>query len=331
MEVLALIEGVTEKNLKPAYLIHGPEGFLVHRALEKIKQVVLAGPMGKFNLHELKGNDTSGDKIVQTASQIPMMAAKCLVIVADAHKLSPDSCKTVDAYLSDPSPSTCLVLVADNFDARRGMTKTAKKNGWLVDAPLLKEAGIVPFLKWSAKGRGVKISDRALTMISAAVGPDCGALDDAVERLGLYVGKGSTVEDSDVEEVITSVRQHSVFELVDAVGQGRSDRALSLLEGLLKHREEPIAVNAMLARHIRQLLKVRIHLHRGTDEREFASLVGAPPFMVKKLIAQARGFRGAVLEQALLRLSRADFEMKSAKRSSSLILEETVVDLCPPR
>jgi hypothetical protein len=53
--------------------------------------------------------------------------------------------------------------------------------------------------------------------------------------------------------------------------------------------------------------------------------------MVKKLISQAQRFRGAVLEQALLRLSKAEFEMKSAKRSSVLVMEETVVDLCPPR
>jgi DNA polymerase-3 subunit delta len=167
-------------------------------------------------------------------------------------------------------------------------------------------------------------------MISEAVGPDAAALDDAVERLGLFAGPGKSVEEGDVAEVVAAVRQHSVFELVDAVGQGRSDKALSLLEGLLKRQEEPIAVNAMMARHIRQLLKIRIHLHLGTDEGSFGSLVGAPPFMVKKLIAQAQRFRGAVLEQALLRLTKADFEMKSAKRSSILVMEEAVVDLCPP-
>lgn len=331
MEILALIDKLTDKNIKPAYLLHGPEKFLIYRAVEKIKAVVLAHPMGKFNLHELKAQDTSGEGIVQIASQIPMMGTKCLVIVEDAHKLSGDGAKALDMYLGNPSPTTCLVLVGDTFDSRRGLTKTAKQNGWLIESPLMKEADIIPFLKWTAGVKQVQISNPALTMISMAVGQDCGALEDAVERLGLFVGAGKTVEEDDVAEVITAVRQHSVFELVDAVGQGRSDKALLLLEGLLKNREEPIAINAMLARHVRQLLKVRIHLHLGTDEREFASLVGAPPFMVKKLMAQARGFRGTALEQALLRLSQADFEMKSAKRSSALIMEETVVDLCPPK
>ncbi len=331
MDILALIDKLTDKKLQPAYLIHGPERFLIHRALEKIKRVVLDHPMGKFNLHELKAQDTSGEAVVQIASQIPMMSTKCLVIVEDAHKLSADSAKALDIYLGNPSPTTCLVLVGDTFDARRGLTKTAKQNDWLVESPLLRESDIAPFLKWSAKVKTVQLTETALSMIAAAVGPDCGALEDAVERLGLFAGPGKTVDENDVAEVITAVRHHSVFELVDAVGQGRSDKAFRLLANLLRNREEPIALNAMLARHIRQLLKVRIHLHLGTDEREFAGLVGAPPFMVKKLIAQARGFRGATLEQALLRLSKADYEMKSAKRSSALIMEETVADLCPPK
>lgn len=330
MKILSLIDGLTEKTLRPVYLIGGPERFLVHRALEKTKRIVLAHPMGKFNLHELKAGDTSGDAIVQLASQIPMMGSKCLVIVEDAHKLSAESCKALDAYIKNPSAAACLVLVGDTFDARRGLTKTAKQIGCLVESPLMKEPDIIPFLKWSASVKKVRIADRALRMISDAVGPDCGALDDAVERLGLFAGPNRLVEEHDVEDVITAVRQHSVFELVDAVGQRHPGRALSLLEGLLKNRQEPIAINAMLARHIRQLLKIRIHMHMGTDEREFASLAGAPPFMVKKLIAQARKFRGNILEQALLRLSRADLEMKSAKRSGALIMEETVVDLCPP-
>jgi DNA polymerase III subunit delta len=330
MKILSLIDGLSEKTLQPVYLIGGPERFPVYRALEKIKQIILAHPMGKFNVHELNAKDASGDAIVQLASQIPMMGSKCLVIVEDAHKLSAESCKVLDAYIKAPSPDTCLVLAGDTFDARRGLTKTAKQAGRLVESPLLKESDIISFLKWSAAVKNVRIADRALRMISDAVGPDCSALDDAVERLGIFAGPNRLVEEQDVEDIITAVRQHSVFELVDAVGQRHPGRALSLLEGLLKHRQEPIAINAMLARHIRQLLKIRIHLHLGTDEREFASLAGAPPFMVKKLIAQARKFRGDVLEQALLRLSRADFEMKSAKRSGALIMEETVVDLCPP-
>lgn len=331
MDTIKIINSIKAGNLFPLYLINGTERFLIDRVLEKIKRIVFNHPMANLNFHELDGASTSGDGIVNLALQVPMMGAQILIVVENGHKMKPGDHKTLETYLANPPSTTCLVLVGDNFDARRGLTKLAKKNSWLIDAAPLKEGGIAPFLKWRAKARKVKISDGALAAISAAVGPEPGSLDDAVERLGLFAGKDAEVRESDVNAVITSVRQHSVFELVDAIGSGRSDRALSLLIGLLNNQQEPIMINAMIARHYRQLLKTRIHLFLNTPDSELPRAIGAPPFMVKKLKAQARRFRGADLERAIGRLAKADFELKSSKRPDSLIIESAVVDLCPPK
>ncbi len=327
MELIKLIESLDAKTLTPAYLLQGKERFLIDRMLGRLKKLILSGAMSDFNLHELNGKATSGDAVVNQAVQIPMMASRSLVIVEDAHKMSAEDHRVIDGYLQDPSPQTCLVLVGEAFNAARKLTKTAKANGYLFDAAPLKEAGILPFLKWRASVRKVSLSKEAAAAISAVVGADCAALDDAVERLGLFVGEGRTVAEDDVAEVVTTIRQHSIFELVDAIGAGQAGRALSLLENLLKRQEEPIMINAMIARHFRQLLKTRIHLHLRTPESALPSLVGAPPFLVRKLTGQARRFRGAALETALERLAAVDFELKSSKRSGALIVENAVLDL----
>ena len=331
METIRFINDISADTLKPAYLIGGPERFFADRIIEKLKSIVRNHPMADLNLHELDGAATSGAAIVDLAMQIPMMGSTILIVVENGHKLSAADNKSLETYLEAPSPSTCLVLLAESVDARRGLTKLAKKSNWLIEAQPLKEAGIGPFLKWRAKARGVKVSPGAMASISAAVGPDTAALDDAVERLGLYVGAGKEVSEADVSQVVSAVRQHSVFELVDAIGSGQSGKALSLLIGLLNNQQEPIMIGAMIARHYRQLLKTRIHIYLGTPERDLPRAVGAPPFMVKKLIAQARRFRGSTLEAALERLAKADYELKSSKRPATLIIENAVVDLCPPR
>ncbi len=329
MSIVRLIDSLNDKTLAPAYLFHGTERFLINRAVRKIKDIVLSSAMSDFNLHELNGNQCTGDTVVNQAMQIPMMATKSLIIVDDAHKMSADDHRVVDAYLENPSPDACLVLVADKFEARRGITKNSAKRGQLFAAESLKENEISPFIKWRAKERKVKIDPGALVAISVAVGPDCAALDDAVERVGLYAGPGATVTEEAVAEVVTSVRQHTIFELVDAIGSGRSDRAFTLLEGLLGRQQEPIMINAMIARHYRQLLLTRIHLHLGTDQSQFSRAVGAPGFVVKNLIQQAKRFRGEALERALTRLSLADLELKSSKRPARVIIEQAVMDLSP--
>jgi DNA polymerase III delta subunit len=58
-----------------------------------------------------------------------------------------------------------------------------------------------------------------------------------------------------------------------------------------------------------------------------AGALGVPPFVDRKLTAQARRFRGADLERSLARLARADLELKSARRAASLVVEQAVLDL----
>lgn len=326
--MLSLLDSVTTETVSPVYLMHGPERYLIEQVVAKLKKIVTSGPMADFNLVSIKASDVSGAEIVARSQEIPMMATKRLLIVEDAHKLKAADFEVLDSYFADPAPETCLVIIGDRFDLRRKAFVRANKLGQIHLAEPLKEQKIIPFLRSRAKVRGAAISEGALRAISQAVGPDCAALDDAVERLALYAGSGREVSEEDVAEVVTAVREHSVFELVDAIGNKNSLGAISLLESLISHREEPLKINAMVARHVRQLLNTRIHLHLGTDTRDLAGLLGVPPFIVNKLTNQARRFRGTVLEQFLVRLARADFELKSSRRPAKLIIENAILDLC---
>jgi len=176
----------------------------------------------------------------------------------------------------------------------------------------------------------VRLAPEAAAAIAAAVGADCAALDDAVERSALFAGPNREVTVDDVREVVSPVRQHSVFELVDAIGTRRPDRALSLVAELLDRREEPLKLVGLLARHVRHLLRARVRLHEAggaLDAKTLAAELGVHPFVGRKLLTQCRGFRGAELENTLARLARVDLELKSSRRPAALVLEQAVADL----
>lgn len=328
MNVLSILDKLEAAAPDPVYLLHGPQRFLIDRLVARLKELVVGGPMADFNISRHKVGETTGSEIVSEARSVPMMASGRLVILEDAHKLKATDMEVLDLYLAKPVNETCLVLVGEKFDLRRGMFSRANKRGQVHKAEALAEREIVPFIKRRAKERGVNLSGGAQAAICSAVGPDCAALDDAVERSGLYAGPGGTVSQEDVEQVVSSLRQHTVFELVDAIGNRRQANALALLAQLLSRREEPLRLSAMLSRHIRQLIGARVLIRNGTDDRGMASVLGVPPFVARKLSEQAGRFQGAELESALARLARTDVDLKSSRRSGGLILEETVMDLC---
>ncbi|MCU0662110.1 MAG: DNA polymerase III subunit delta [Myxococcota bacterium] len=328
MHLEELIPKLCEGSVDPVYFVHGPERFMVDRFLAQLRLVVGRGPMGQLNIHCLKAKESSGVDIASMAQELPMLAPYRLLIVEEADKLVAKDLEPLETYLESPSPTTVLVLVGDKFDLRRGLFARANKKKIVHEAAALTEREVSHFIAERAVQRGANLTRAAIDAVAVAIGPDRAALDDAVERLSLFVGKDGTADEAEVAQVVKTVRQHSVFELVDAIGNRQAGAAMSLLGSLVSQREEPILISAMIARHVRHLLLARIHLHLRTDERELPAVLGVPPFAVRKILAQSQKFRGNVLEAALYRLAKMDLELKSARRPGERVLEEAVLDLC---
>jgi DNA polymerase-3 subunit delta len=330
MDVLRLIECLDARTVAPVYLIHGPERFLIDEFLGRLRALVLEGPMAELNFRRLRAGDVSAAEIAAEARAVPMLSSRRLLVIDEGERLLAADLETLDPRFEHPAPETCLVVIAAKFDLRRGPISRANKRGQVHKADPLGDKDVPRFVGQRAALRGVRLEPAAAAAIAAAVGTDCAALDDAVERTGLYAGPEREVTAADVREVTSPVRQHSVFELVDAIGGRRPDRALALVAELLDRREEPLKLVGLLARHVRQLLQARIRLHASggsLDPGSLASELGLHPFVARKLLGQCRDFRGVELENALARLARTDLELKSSRRSAALVLEQAVTDL----
>jgi DNA polymerase III subunit delta len=330
MDVASLLDEIEAGRIEPAYLLHGAERFLIDRAVEMLRRRVSQGPMAELNFSRLHGGEASGAEISAEARAVPMMADRRMVLVEDGEKLTAKDLEALDEYLADPAPQCCLVITASRLDMRRGPLARAGRRKQVHRAESLKESEVVPFVRSRAAAREIRLTPEAAAAIASSVGTDCAALDDAVERVGLFAGPEREAGEEEVALVVSPVRQRSVFALVDAIGNRRADQALSLLGELLARREEPLRLNALLARHVRQLLLARVHLHLGTGTGALPGLLGVPPFVARKLTGQCRRFRGAELEAALSRLALLDLDLKSRRRRGELLITEAVLDLIEP-
>jgi len=188
MEVIELLEVVGRGRIDPVYLIDGPERFLIDELISRLRASVLSGPMADLNFNRLKAPEASGARIVAEAKAVPMMAPRRLVLADDLQKLKAADLDALDPYLAAPVEETVLVLVGDKLDLRRGLFARANKRGQVHRAEPLRERQILSFVKARAAARQVALGEGADAAIAAAVGADCGALDDAVERVGISAG-----------------------------------------------------------------------------------------------------------------------------------------------
>src|SRR4051812_26559405 len=102
----------------PLYWIHGRERFLVDRAVARLKEKVLDPRTRDFTYDLLYAKEAGPGRILTASRTLPMMARRRLVIVRDADALDAKQLDQLASYVAEPSPETCLVLVAEKVDQR---------------------------------------------------------------------------------------------------------------------------------------------------------------------------------------------------------------------
>ncbi len=301
-----LLAEVRAGRLDPIYVLHSEHPILIERAVAAIRDAAVPPASRGFNYDVVEGKP-SGARIVALAQTLPMMAQRRLVLVRDLSTLPADDAQAVIDYFGKPNPSTVLVALASKLDKRMKVFAAASKKGYLhvLEAP----RQLVPWVKAEAQAQGVKIEGPAIGRLIDTVGDDLSRLAVAVEQLGLYA-HGRAVTGDDVDELIADTRERSVFELTDAIGAADRTRALAAVASLCDQRESAVGVVVMLARHVRQLAVLHALRAQGTPRGEWASKIGVPPFVVDKLLAQARSYTPDALAHATRQLAEADRALK---------------------
>jgi DNA polymerase-3 subunit delta len=293
-------------GLAPVYVLHSEHPLLVERALAAIRDEAVPAAARAFNYDVVDGKPT-GAQIVALAQTLPMMAARRLVYVRDLAQVAAGDADALVAYFAKPNPTTVVAAVTSKLDKRQKLFATANKLGYLhvLEAP----RQLAPWVRAEAAARGVKMEPAAMQRLVDAVGDDLSRLALAIDQLGVYA-EGRAVAPADVDELVAETRERSVFELTDAIGAADRARSLTAVDALCDQRESAVGVVVMLARHVRQLAMVHALRDAGVSRGEWASKIGVPPFVIDKLIQQARAYSPAALARATRRLAEADRALK---------------------
>jgi DNA polymerase-3 subunit delta len=308
MKVPELLKELAQGHVRPAYLLAGAELLLRDDALAAIESTVLASGPRDFNLASLEVSKASPGRLEEELDSLPVMAERRLVILKETEgrgsKLDAKWIAGIEAWLSrsDAQSSSVLVIVVSKADKRSKWVKAFKDPAAPVDCDPPKGAReLAAFLKQEAQHQGVDLSAEAAGLLGERVGPQLLLLRQEIEKARLLAGEGAPIERKHVEMSVSAVAEEPIWDLTDAIGQGRTAEAVDLLSRLLAQGAAAPAVLGALASHFRRLVRV------GHGDS-----VSGPPFVVRKLEQQARRYPARRLVACLRAIHRADVELKGA-------------------
>jgi len=300
-------------KLDPVYVVSSEHPVLVDRLLAAVRDAAVPPTMRAWNYDVLEGK-VSATRIITTCQTLPMMGARRMVFVRDLAAAPAEELAGLIPYLDAPSPSTVLFAITTKLDKRLKLYAAAAKKGWLhvLEAPRNPE----PWIRSEAHARGVQLAPQAISRLADAVGSDLSRLALCIEQLGLYAG-GQVVSGDDVDDLVADTRERTVFELTDAIGAGDLPRALGAVASLAEQRQSGIGVLVMLARHVRQMALCHVARAEGLGRNELPARIGVPPFVVDKLMPQARRYAPAALARATELIATADWALKGFPEPSA--------------
>jgi DNA polymerase-3 subunit delta len=254
----------------------------------------------------------------------------------------------LDRYFRSPNPQALLIFVADYLtipsDTRRmemddknrfeRLTETLGAHCGMVELAHVSEDDAMRWVVATAEQAGAQIEGDAARELVDALGAEMMTISSELEKLLLYTFDKKKITLADVETMVLSAKQRSLYELTDAISSHDRARALALLQGLLNSSDagEDSAIGHlyMLARTFRQMLIVLEKNVRDSRAIWQALWQGfrLPPFAVDDLIRQARRYKNRrELTRALRLIARADLELRSSPPDKRMVLERLVYDL----
>ncbi|WP_096201328.1 DNA polymerase III subunit delta [Bacillus sp. FJAT-45350] len=340
MSYIEMKKKLNQKKLSPVYLLAGTESFLIEDIVQQIISIALTDDERDFNLSVFEMKEISVEVAIDDAETLPFMGTRRVVLIKEAYFLTGQkdeskiehNIKKLEQYVSNPVPETVFVIIApyEKLDERKKITKLLKAEADVLNAKPFDDKTMGQWLNEQATSYGVTISEAGKELLLQLLGGHLLMVSKEIEKLALYVGEGGTIDIADVQNLVARTIEQDVFALIDHVVHNRLEKGLQIFYDLLKQKEDPLKLLALLARQFRIVYQVKEMTRLGYPQKQMASQLKLHPYVVKLAGQQGRNFEARHLLTLLEKLADTDFNIKSGKMDKKLALELFIMSIHQP-
>ena len=313
-----LNQDIKERSFRPVYLLYGEETFLVNSYKNRLKEAVLGDDTMNFSRYEGKGIDVS--ELIRQADTMPFFAEKRLILVEDSGFFKASS-EELASYLPSMPDTTCIIFVESQVDKRNRLYKKVKELGYAAEMQRQDTAQLARWAGGILAREGRKITGRTMELFLSMTGEDMENIRMELEKLISYTMGKEVITDDDVKAVCTVQVTNRIFDMVAAIVNRQTRKAMDLYEDLLTLKEPPMRILFLIARQFNQILQVKEMMAKGMDKGSIASRLKMQPFVVGKTMPQARQFSREQILECVKLCVEAEEAVKSGRLQDRLAVE----------
>ena len=259
-----------QKELKPFYLLSGQDLLLVEESKDHIVQ--MAHQQGFDEKIEVTiNNETKWDQLFDQAQSHGLFANRQIFILNLPDNLSTPQQKQLLALLECSHSDLLFILHTPK------LTKVMEKQKWLTQfekdllvincqTPDISKMPI--WLQQRAKMMNIQLEPDAIKLLAFSYEGNLLALKQALQMLQLRF-PNQAISPHKVKEVIEQSAQFSPFQWVDALLEGKTQRAVLILHHLQNEEIQPVVLLRIIQKELMLLLEITRYPFRNADQLLF--------------------------------------------------------------
>ena len=310
------------------YILHGEDEY-TRKAQVNTMRDEMNDSIG-LNISTLDGTQTSAQAVLNTASAIPFLSDKRLVIVegmlAYLAKKGKSGQPELDILVAGlPNlPDFARVVFHENttLTNKNPVIKLVHEDPHGFEKAFNAPSDPINWIRRQAENvYQTQIEPAAATALASVIDKDLRAADSELAKLSAYVNGERAITVQDVKLLTPYVSEPDIFKMVDAIGQQDGRTAMTICMELLND-QEALSLFGMINRQFRLLILAREYIDQHGNSAGMADALGIHEFVAKKLGSQARAFGSLEQIEGIYRtLTNYDFSIKTGKVTDVMALQ----------
>lgn len=326
-------EDLKSGDFRRMYVFYGEESYLIESCRKALKKKLIDPVTEDFNYHRFTQENFSITAFQEAVEALPMMAEHSMVEVTDINFFSfPEADRNVMGEIFGDIPEYCTILFV--YDAVEWKPdKRYKKLYGAMDSVCSQvamnkqsERELIPWIKRQLLAAKKGMQDELCRYLIMQTGGSMTTLAAELQKLICFTDQ-EEITRYDIDQVVIPVLEAAIFDITRDIGNRDFDSALQKLKDLLRQDTEPIVINAVIGRQMRQMYTAKVLSEGGKGSYELMSLYGIRDFAAREVYNQARGYKKQQLREGCRLTAMTDYQMKTSGGSGEALLENLVLQL----
>ena len=309
-------------NLKPVYLLAGPQALLIERFIDEIKLRIKELDKG-YQYFTFHSESDSIEEILGKANTYSIFQETNLIIIKNCEKLKKNEIILLENYMDSPSPDTFFVLFSNEANKPKikkhiNLESRIFKISDQMEKRVVEEGELL----------GISLTTKAAHELYKLIGDDLKTISNELLKISQYFSAKEVIDDKDILGFISKRNHEDIFQLINSIAGKDKKTAIKVLNELKSINYDPVSIVSTLSWRFRQIWHLKELSKSDMNENEVVKELKVSPGSVYYLKKHAGNFSFRNLTLTMNLLSRLDIEIKSYSQDKYNLISRFIFMVC---